>query len=528
MPLSWMKLLQTSVIACCAVLTPLSASAQLSGGRLFTPMTDLEKPQGQGLYASLEAIYWTVSAPKDHQIGYETANGDSGVREVYQGGQEVFQHNTLDTSYLKDVFSLGTRIEIGNVRDHHGWLISGYGLPGQSTSMDATGSIDMVINDRVSSWDVLGSSSGHQGGSGAMYQATMWWDPRGEYTGAEGTNGKWYPVSGYSNLMTGYTLYPYTGSASANYPYDLSAFDEPILFTVPRPVGFLWGWVPIAGGSFTHDHVVDPTPDPTTGLPSYASRTHDYNTYAIVPLPITFDNISVNNKTDNWSLEAMYTYRTHPTRWGVFDFLAGVRYWQLNDKFSLAADGSRIMPEPSGTGIRPLSVLTSTSINSEAFNRIVGPQFGIRYSRTSSRYTFGLEGRCFTGVNLLTMRNNGMLSSVSNDPGLLAMTNAIGQTYAGMPLGLSGGANTFNYRKTTQHFTPGFELRANAHWQLTRQVGLQVGITSLWVDQLVRGPAVNDYSVAEDGRFFTIRDDKRSKSSVWVYGLTVGLVCNRF
>jgi hypothetical protein len=42
--------------------------------------------------------------------------------------------------------SLGTRFEVGNRVGHHGWLVSGYGLPGQSRSMYAE-NMSMTIRD---------------------------------------------------------------------------------------------------------------------------------------------------------------------------------------------------------------------------------------------------------------------------------------------------------------------------------------------------------------------------------------------
>lgn len=524
MPLSRMKLVQAFLVAWVALATPLIASAQESG-RFWTPLTDLEKPQeARGLYASLEATYWSIASPKKSYIGYMNPDGSGGTREVYTGKKET-QRNSLDTSYLQDTFSLGTRIEIGYQQDHHGWFISGYGLPGQSTSHSSEGAVNMVINDQVQNTTVMGNSVGHPS-AGDVTQATLWWDPNGEYLEAQGSGpgarvyrdlgrdgvgaarpNVIYPGSFLTDgLFSGFVGLPYQ-----NYPFVQSY--APVQFTIDRPVGFLWGWVPVKTETISDFHI--------NGAGNPVQVNHQYTALGIAPLPITFDSVTVKNRADNWSFEAMYTYRLHPNRWGGLDFLAGVRYWHLDENFSVTATGERQFQG------MPISILDSMSIDSSAANRIVGPQIGLRYSRKVSRYTGVVEGRFFPGVNMLTMRNDGYLASASTNPEPL-LEGALGQTYLGVPIGLSGGATTFSYRQTKQVFSPGFELRANAHWQFTRQVGLQIGFSGLWVDSIVRGSDVNDYSISPTGQVFGVRDDNASRTGVFVYGLNVGLVCNRF
>ncbi len=97
-----------------------------------------------------------------------------------------------------------------------------------------------------------------------------------------------------------------------------------------------------------------------------------------------------------------------------------------------------------------------------------------------------------------------------------------------IPVGLTHSTNSFGDRAFYRVFSPGVELRLNANWQLTKAVTIQAGFTSMYMHDVVRGAQVNDYSFHEDGRMFNVRRGSSVNSDVFVYGVSFGLVANRF
>ncbi|MGL4943931.1 MAG: BBP7 family outer membrane beta-barrel protein [Thermoguttaceae bacterium] len=546
------RILTLAMIAVTCAVAPLGVRAQ--SGRFFTPFTDAgSQQQSQGLYGSLEAIYWNFSAPKDTPIGYTDANGNSGPRDVFLGGRSFTQHNSLSTAALGEAnASFGVRFEVGNVRDHQGWLFSGYGLPGQNSTTSVTGTTSMVIKDN-GHWDdasVWWTGDGTIYTGGGQVSSTTWiWDPSrqlatiggldaqrwgafsgttwfvndGTYDGQHGIS----PAVGLGNLGPGNQnsvgpggqVYP-DGPAYFHGlgPFDMSGRVVDVTDGAVRP-GLLWGYVPLA---IEEQGYLYPIPG-ATARPWYAEGNRTITYYGVAPLPIVFSNVTVNSKTDNWSGEAMYTYRLHPTRWCNVEFLGGIRYWQLNDDFSVAASGEYTHRIAGGNGTAAgdfrMSTINATSINSSAYNRIIGPQIGARLQRSNERWAGIAEMRFFAGFNNIELKNSGLFAT--------GITSGTGSQY-GEALGLIGKSASFQYRKTRNEFSPGFEFRLNGSWRLTRQLSLQGGFTSVLMGNVIRGAAVNDYSIQSDNRFFGIRSDKHALSSVVTYGFNVGLVLNRF
>ena len=102
-----------------------------------------------GVYGSVSGVYWSISTPTGGYIGATTANGKEDTRWVYSGNgfNKVFeQTNSIKIKMMDDDTSLGTRFEVGNRRGHHGWLVSGYGLPGQTHRMSVQNA-SMAIRD---------------------------------------------------------------------------------------------------------------------------------------------------------------------------------------------------------------------------------------------------------------------------------------------------------------------------------------------------------------------------------------------
>jgi len=130
------------------------------GLRLFSPIDNNSTFGGgrrgsDGVYSSLSGIHWSISTPTGGYIGATTAKGDEERRQAHNpasvatgnpGGQSIVQTNSVRINGMNPATSLGTRFEIGNRRGHHGWLVGGYSLPGQSHSMGAQ-NVSMVIRD---------------------------------------------------------------------------------------------------------------------------------------------------------------------------------------------------------------------------------------------------------------------------------------------------------------------------------------------------------------------------------------------
>ncbi|MDR3183288.1 MAG: hypothetical protein LBT89_10305, partial [Planctomycetaceae bacterium] len=70
-----------------------------------------------GVYGAIDMIYWKVDGPRNIPL----------------------LADMLYAQELSSDFQFGTRITFGNRRGHHGWLFSGYSLPGSEASVEANG-----------------------------------------------------------------------------------------------------------------------------------------------------------------------------------------------------------------------------------------------------------------------------------------------------------------------------------------------------------------------------------------------------
>jgi hypothetical protein len=123
------------------------------GFQLFAPADvstyggDIEP--NEGYFFQFDGLYWAISPPKVHLIGYP------GSRNVYFGisgtgsgtiSTQGTQVSSLDTSFIDSQFSAGNRFEFGRVEDGQGIFMSIYQQRNQSQfiiSPEAT----MVFND---------------------------------------------------------------------------------------------------------------------------------------------------------------------------------------------------------------------------------------------------------------------------------------------------------------------------------------------------------------------------------------------
>ena len=223
------------------------------------------------------------------------------------------------------------------------------------------------------------------------------------------------------------------------------------------------------------------------------------------PLPIWFEDVNISIRSSHRSAELMYTYRPHPFTWGSMELLAGVRYWDFEDTFSLRAG-------PSETSVLTFaSAFTRMAVNADANNCVFGPQVGLKLFRHNARWTFGAEGRLTAGINSQHIKIRG---SVSPDDSIA------------VPIGAQNGNRLINDKQRKTYFSPILEGRLSADWQWTNAVSFFGAVEGMFADNIARGVRVTDYVVKSDGTIFGIRGNDRN-THVFVYGVELGVKLRR-
>ena len=437
----------------------------------------------EGVYGVLEGVYYTFAPSKNIVVGFNNRSGnpsgsvgwdpEMGIafREVFTGDAIVRQTNTVSTNHLGVISGMGTRAEVGNHRGPHGWSVGGYSIMGMSSSMD-TPNASMVIDDqtRLSVFSISGENLWYD----------YYYDPR--------TQGNWRAVEVNSQFPTGWSI--------------------PIM---PHGPTSLWGW--------------------------FLNR-WDVDIARLAPLPINFENARVTTQIDHWVIDALYTYRCHPTRLGNLDVFGGVRYMEIDDSLNFLGTGSpwrgvsidpetgELTGEVSGVG----TVLGDSDWRFKADNHIIAPQIGGRWSRTNNRWTLSAEGRFLAGFNQQNLRSRGSFGSHYNnlDASIFdSQTVMDHDVFPWTPISLINGAKSFNHSKTHHAFSPGVEVKINANWQVTNAVGINFGVTGMWVDEIARGHKINDYTIYNNGQFFGLNNSGFTDSAL-LYGVNFGVTVNLF
>ena len=478
-----------------AIIIALGGSVMAQDGlRLWKPYS-LDSMGGgrrgnDGVYGSLSGIYWSISTPTGGYIGATTASGKEEKRWVYDGSKVYAQTNSVKIKMMDPDTSLGTRFEVGNRRGHHGWLVSGYGLPGQTHRMSAQ-NITMAIRDQ----------------GNLSFQPYVFMHPNGSWGGLEvtGPEGMFIWDRGHNSMYD-----PTAPPNSQHYPFADWQYVDGQSTTPITGIGYLWGF-------FRHEA--------EEGIVAASA--------VLAPLPVGFANVDVNVSTTHLSTEAMYTYRAHPYTWGAMELLAGARYWEFDDKFGFYGRG----PGDPGTGAMgnnvdaygPVSVLGDMTINARGINRVVGPQIGIKLSHSNARWTFGAEGRVMGGINAQTVTTKGRIASNYDFGGNNGNTmnpgdghNLSAGTPQWVPIGLQSNNTNFGHKKTQVYFSPVAEFRFSSDWQWTDAVSVFAAVDAMWADNIARGVRVTDYVVKSDGTIFGIRGNDRN-TQVAMFGVEAGV-----
>lgn len=287
-----------------------------------------------------------------------------------------------------------------------------------------------------------------------------------------------------------------------------------------------------------------------------------YTFITVVDLPITFDEVSVDNRAETWGVELMYLCRLCQThRDGFVELFAGVRYLEFDETFTveargierLNADGDPVDgisnfrfdfdtgpdADPTATDWSPVApgvVLADSHWLTEAENHIIGPQLGGRWFTKRGRWTLSAEGRFFAGWNLQNIRNHGVLGSHLDDPqpwNWEVEETEVGDppvtitTGGGMPLYVPFHRNPYKFDHTEfiDEWSPAGELRVELLFQLTRAVSLKAGWTGLWVGGIARASAMPDYTISDQSVMGINRGN--NDQTLFINGLNVGVTVNR-
>ena len=489
-----------------AIVVAVSGSVMAQDGlRLFKPYGPESFGGGRrgtdGLYSSVSGIYWSISTPTGGYIGATTVKGKDETRLVYNVETSSLrsQTNSAKINLMSPTTTLGTRFEVGNRRGHHGWLVSGYGLPRQSHQFSAT-NVSMTMRDEGSYVAPAGTPVwGNQTNVGFLWGPNFGMITVPKYILQDDPVGWLNEEAGIPEQITGWLPNPAaTNPDNAWIHYigpggtETGEVDSRIIYAY-LPVGaryYLPGW--------------EDEPGPPI----------------IAPLPVAFDSITVDVRTSHLSAELVHTYRLNPFTWGGMELLTGARYWEMNDEFGLGAANHRTDTADAGTAntYGPVRAFENLRVDARGMNRVFGPQFGIKLQRHNARWTFGAEGRLTAGINAQALKSVGYV------------TPHIGYTPIGMQTPTIDWDNRvnavhFGHRKNKTVFSPIGELRLTADWQWTNAISFFGALDGMFASNIARGVRVTDYVVSNDA-IFGIRGNDRN-TTVLVYGVEAGIKVRR-
>jgi hypothetical protein len=241
-----------------------------------------------------------------------------------------------------------------------------------------------------------------------------------------------------------------------------------------------------------------------------------------VPIPFIFANLRMKNILQLNGVELTRFYRARRLHSGAyFELLYGARWFQVNDTFTVEADGNGDVAETDAVSIGgpatvytfPANILDGSVWSNRALNNLIGPQIGCRFFKQRGRWVTSIEARFLAAANFQNIRNKTNLGSntITNQANI---NEDVGIGFSGI------GTDTHLYRTM---FSPLGELRVNASYQVTRNVGLKVGYTGMVVGNIARGSNTIDY---DSINLIGILND-RFKQNLYVNGVSFGVEINR-
>lgn len=498
--------LKLFIASICLLLATSSANAQMSQMRLWSPYPDDQFGGGaymnEGFYGTVGAGLVAITAAPDQVVGYAGGNtgnmgqggyyvGTSMGNTVDEGGFAVMtgykSKSQISTSEFNARWVTATRFEVGNIRGHHGWSVRGSVITPQEQNMRGMGG-GIVLEDPKA------------------VQLYGWQD------GVNETN-----------------YYIFNGQGNGGI--------EPVSNGRGQTIGHLWGIIGLYGSG------TESNSNSGSGAAGKGGSTVGEDSIIVfVPIPLNYDNFELKSHLNTWSVEAMYTYRFHPFRRGVLEILGGVRYKVLDEKFDffghsttkltteytntvidilqqsniVSNSGSSVVGQgenfSSNTQNEDFSIgadLGYSIWNFRADNNLVGPQIGARYTLSNNRWRFSGETMFFAAMNRQNIHGTGDLGlkPASSQDTNLTYTNG-NVMYA--PINTV--QNYFSYSNHFTEFSPCVEARFEATWHWTRCVSFKFGYEFLFMSNIARAAAVNNYKIHDDGTIFGVKDNKDDRN----------------
>lgn len=208
------------------------------------------------------------------------------------------------------------------------------------------------------------------------------------------------------------------------------------------------------------------------------------------------------------SFEVNKTFRMEPYRYGgILEPLVGLRYSQFKD-YSLNQSYITTTFQPS-TGGNATTNLTEILTSGEwtIRNEMFGGQLGFRYFNHVGRWTLSSELRAMGMANF--RREQQRLYSITTEYGSVAQNAAVVSESTTFPTQIQP--------KKTTSFVPGFEVRAEAAYQLTKYIDVRGGLDFLNLASNIRRGTVNQ------GPQF----GQAGNNSVQMTGFSFGIAINR-
>jgi hypothetical protein len=237
-------------------------------------------------------------------------------------------------------------------------------------------------------------------------------------------------------------------------------------------------------------------------------------TAVIKELPVMFYNLQLKQRSKSWGVELMYMHRTYTYHNGsTLEFYGGAHYFDFEDFFGVTTGTNA----PSGSTIP--SFLGGSSWGNEAKNHVIGPEFGVRWSKKQGRWTLNAEGRFTAGFN-----NQDITETVDFGPKLNPGSSTNHAT-TWQPLTLGHTYST--YEEYACEWSPMVELRLEARYQITKSFSAQVGWSGFWIDGIARGADMIDYTVNGNTEKIMGINMANNRQSLIANGVTFGVEFNR-
>lgn len=304
----------------------------------------------EGLFFNFDWLYMGANAPNVTPIG-DAALGVAGVT-VYRGPSADLSYtefNSVDTSFIKTKFAGGQRFEIGNISEHHGWLLGGFQMQMAAQTM--------IVRDA----HVLFNDSLAESGTGFL---EGWVDDNGAFT----VDGHWPRLP---------TVFNYLKARSEIQPWGMEL--SYLYRTHPTHYGgifeFMFGVRYLDIRDAFRVYGLDAPPVNPTLASSGSSGTGRVTTSAAQGVPTTGGN-------DN-------------TGGGGTDIIGRT---------------NGVPAAPVAWSDQP-NILADSYWNTVVDNQMVGPQIGIRHFQSWGRWTLVGEARFCAALNSQNFTQDGLIGS---------------------------------------------------------------------------------------------------------------------